>query len=300
MKEELNKLILMIILFTLLYYLYCLFKIYVLFITSKLIKIINLNINLFDGTYSYIFQFILSIIFVEQFFYKSITGIINTKLNSMLNYVIDENKFMTNKLILIFLLFILSILFVLFSFIFEFIYLKKNINTLFQYNSINYSSYNFLINDIILPCVLAPIIEEYFYRLRFDSYYKYIKKSYWLLFNAYIFAIVHSPIPIILLLRFFSTYCILSLSYLLFKNFLLNVCLHSIWNFLIFIFDYKYFYNLMKLLFKIDDKDLYILFYSYKSLIVILIILSIILSILFKFIRRFNFKNNKIIYNNYF
>ncbi len=302
MQKQINTIILIII-FTVLNYIIYFLQLYIIFMVSKLLRILNININIYSSSelFGYIFQFALLVIFFELLFYKNFIKIFYESQYHKKNYVIDTDNYKKNNLALILIIFILSALFSLFLNIYNFIYFfNVDKNFLVQYNNINYNLKNILNSDFIISILLSPFIEEYYFRIRFDNYCKYFKKSDWLLLNAYVFAIVHTSNPILVFLRFFETYLLLSISYVFFRNYLFNVLIHSLLNFLTDLFNYKNFFYLAKYFFHENNDELYLSFYSFKTLIIILFLILIILIFFLKILRNSNLKNNKLALLNYF
>jgi membrane protease YdiL (CAAX protease family) len=251
----------------------------------------NKNIRISDDIFSYIIEFIICSLFIEINIYSYFKQIIShdEKLLINFNYINNLNETnkhtYKNKLIILFM--IIIILIKLFESIYSVMLLKMNKN--YSRFFINYYDLNYTINDIFSAftyCIIAPFFEEYFFRVRYDRYFRFLKIGPWLLSNSIIFAFFHFN-PIKFPFIFIDSYFILSLSYFLFRSYLFNVFLHSLLNFFALFFAYERFWILLKCFKNIDYKKIYIYLYSEFSLITVLCFVIIFIYLYVKIIKKY-------------
>ncbi len=262
----------------------------------------NKNIKISYEIFSYILQYIFTSFFIEINIYSYFKQIISHDEELLINFNYINNFNETNRhkykyvSIIIFITMILLIILIeLFENIYTEIFFNKNRNyfeLINKYNNLNYIKN--IIDHIFVACIIAPFFEEYFCRVRYDYYFRFLKIEPWLMLNSLIFAFFHFTNPLSFIFIFLNSYFIFSLSYLLFKNYLLNVFLHSLANFFVSFFSYEGIWILSKYFKNIDYQKIYLSLYSKFSLITVFCFLMIVIYLYVKIVKKYIKSNFKI------
>mgnify|MGYP000856965463 CR=1 FL=1 len=211
----------------------------------------------------------------------------NFKLLKINKFNDRSKKFIEFSIYAILILFIINLL--------RLLLIYNNVST--NLLSDNSSKIHIASDTFISTILFTPIIEEWYFRVKFDEYFSEIKySSQWILFNSIFFSIGHFNLFVSNLYKisnvsfledlsqivniFLGSYFLISLSYYIFHSYIFNIFIHSILNaFAIFFYNYFDFYLLNQKLVKvIINNSIYLNF----SLIIITIIICLLRGIFYK------------------